>query len=256
VVLGGGFAGVTTALELAKRCTGVLPVDITLISDRNFFLFTPILAEAATGAVETRHVIHPIRPLCTTAGIEFGEMRVELLGTRISPGQMDRFVADPHHGIPCDLDGPLDALVRGAPLGMEREGSFRRLARSRRHGDVVVDVDGSNPNGLADAGNVTFHGGPERLPIEGNFAPCQGATQGAVHSAGHGSYDVVQRRRDEGSLADPIVLAELPLHAVDDRFRYVAEPCVAVAIAVFNSSRGDVLEVVAHGEPSSRGSGV
>ena len=79
VVLGGGFAGVTTALELAKRCAGVLPVDITLISDRNFFLFTPMLAEAATGAVETRHVLHPIRPLCTAAGIEFGEMRVEAI---------------------------------------------------------------------------------------------------------------------------------------------------------------------------------
>jgi NADH dehydrogenase len=77
VVLGGGFAGVTTALELAKRCAGILPVDVTLISDRNFFLFTPMLAEAATGAVETRHVLHPIRPLCTAAGIEFGEMRVD-----------------------------------------------------------------------------------------------------------------------------------------------------------------------------------
>jgi NADH dehydrogenase len=77
VILGGGFAGVTTATELAQGCAGVLPVDITLISDRNFFLFTPMLAEAATGAVETRHVLHPIRPLCTAAGVEFGEMRVE-----------------------------------------------------------------------------------------------------------------------------------------------------------------------------------
>src|SRR5262249_39608833 len=49
VILGGGFAGVTTALELAKRCAGVLPVDITLVSEQNFFLFTPMLAEAATG---------------------------------------------------------------------------------------------------------------------------------------------------------------------------------------------------------------
>jgi NADH:ubiquinone reductase (H+-translocating) len=79
VVLGGGFAGVTAALELAKRCAGALPVDVTLISDRNFFLFTPMLAEAATGAVETRHVLHPIRPLCTAAGIEFGEMKVEAI---------------------------------------------------------------------------------------------------------------------------------------------------------------------------------
>lgn len=79
VILGGGFAGVTTALELAKRCAGVLPVDITLISDHNYFLFTPMLAEAATGAVETRHVLYPIRPLCGAWGIAFGEMSVEAI---------------------------------------------------------------------------------------------------------------------------------------------------------------------------------
>ena len=77
VILGGGFAGVTTAMELAKRCAGVLPVHITLVSEHNFFLFTPMLAEAATGAVETRHVLYPIRHLCGAWGIEFGEMSVE-----------------------------------------------------------------------------------------------------------------------------------------------------------------------------------
>lgn len=77
LILGGGFAGVTAALELAKRCAGVLPVHITLISEQNFFLFTPMLAEAATGAVETRHVLYPIRPLCSEWDIEFGEMSVE-----------------------------------------------------------------------------------------------------------------------------------------------------------------------------------
>jgi NADH:quinone reductase (non-electrogenic) len=77
MVLGGGFAGVTTALELARQCAGVLPVHVTLVSNRNFFLFTPMLAEAATGAVETRHVLYPIRPLCGKWGIEFGEMHVE-----------------------------------------------------------------------------------------------------------------------------------------------------------------------------------
>jgi NADH dehydrogenase len=77
VILGGGFAGVTTALEMAKRCAGVLPIHITLISDQNYFLFTPMLAEAATGAVESRHILYPIRPLCGAWGIEFGEMSVE-----------------------------------------------------------------------------------------------------------------------------------------------------------------------------------
>jgi NADH dehydrogenase len=77
VVLGGGFGGVAAALALARRCAGLLPVRVTLVSDRNYFLFTPMLAEAATGAVETRHVLHPLRPLCTAAGVEFAEMTVE-----------------------------------------------------------------------------------------------------------------------------------------------------------------------------------
>jgi NADH dehydrogenase len=79
LIVGGGFAGISTAVELAKRCAGSLPVHITLISDRNFFLFTPMLAEAATGAVEARHVVYPIRPLCGARGIEFGEMSVEAI---------------------------------------------------------------------------------------------------------------------------------------------------------------------------------
>ena len=77
VVLGGGFGGVAVALALARRCAGLLPVRVTLVSDRNYFLFTPMLAEAATGAVDTRHVLHPIRPLCTATGVEFAEMTVE-----------------------------------------------------------------------------------------------------------------------------------------------------------------------------------
>ena len=79
MILGGGFGGVITALELARRCAGVLPVQITLVSEQNFFLFTPMLAEAATGAVETRHVLYPIRPLCGKWGVEFGEMLVEAI---------------------------------------------------------------------------------------------------------------------------------------------------------------------------------
>src|SRR5258705_13218784 len=79
LILGGGFAGVPAAPELAKRCRGLLPVHITLVSKQNFFLFTPMLAEAATGAVETRHILYPIRPLCGRWGIEFGEMEVEAL---------------------------------------------------------------------------------------------------------------------------------------------------------------------------------
>ena len=48
VVLGGGFAGVTAAQRLEE-----LPeADVTLVSDSNYLLFTPMLAEVASSALE------------------------------------------------------------------------------------------------------------------------------------------------------------------------------------------------------------
>jgi NADH dehydrogenase len=105
VILGGGFAGVTAAIELARRCAGLLPVHITLISDRNYFLFTPMLAEAATGAVETRHVLYPIRPLCGAWGVEFGEMHAEGIDLE------RRRVTVRHHRSPVRQQVHYDRLV-------------------------------------------------------------------------------------------------------------------------------------------------
>jgi NADH dehydrogenase len=105
LILGGGFAGVTAALELAKRCAGLLPVHITLVSNQNFFLFTPMLVEAATGAVETRHILYPIRPLCGRWGIEFGEMQVEGIDLE------RRRVTVRHHRSPLRQQVQYDKLV-------------------------------------------------------------------------------------------------------------------------------------------------
>lgn len=61
VILGGGFAGVTTAAHL-ERLFGADPsVSITLISDTNALLFTPMLAEVAGSSVEATHITSPLR---------------------------------------------------------------------------------------------------------------------------------------------------------------------------------------------------
>ena len=46
VVLGGGFRGLFTALELAGH------TDVTLITEADHFLFTPMLYEYLSGEVE------------------------------------------------------------------------------------------------------------------------------------------------------------------------------------------------------------
>lgn len=60
VIVGGGFA----ALSAAQRLERILPPDqaqLVLISRENFSLFTPMLPEVSSGALDVRHVVTPIR---------------------------------------------------------------------------------------------------------------------------------------------------------------------------------------------------
>lgn len=61
VILGGGFAGVTAAQTLEKRLANDPTVSITLISNTNHLLFTPMLSEVVSGSVEPQHVSTPLR---------------------------------------------------------------------------------------------------------------------------------------------------------------------------------------------------
>ena len=64
VILGGGFAGIKILQQLQKEFQDNIDVDITIVSRDNFFLFTPMLPEVAASAIETRHIITPIRSFC------------------------------------------------------------------------------------------------------------------------------------------------------------------------------------------------
>jgi NADH dehydrogenase len=61
VILGGGFAGVTTAEQLEQLFGADPSVSITLISDTNALLFTPMLAEVAGSSLEATHITSPLR---------------------------------------------------------------------------------------------------------------------------------------------------------------------------------------------------
>jgi NADH dehydrogenase len=60
VIAGGGFGG----FYAARRLERVLPpgsARVTLVSDVNFLLYTPLLPGAAAGTLEPRHVVVPLR---------------------------------------------------------------------------------------------------------------------------------------------------------------------------------------------------
>ena len=63
LILGGGFAGVECTLKLESYFKNNPNIEITLVSEDNFLLFTPMLPQVASGTIETRHIVTPIRTL-------------------------------------------------------------------------------------------------------------------------------------------------------------------------------------------------
>jgi NADH dehydrogenase len=61
LILGGGFGGLYAALEFEKRRES--DFEVTLISQENFFLFTPMLHEVAASDLDLTHIVNPIRKL-------------------------------------------------------------------------------------------------------------------------------------------------------------------------------------------------
>jgi NADH dehydrogenase len=65
LILGGGFAGSYVARLLKKQ-------GATIVSPENFMLFASMLPEAASGTLEPRHIVVPLRPMCPHADLLLG----------------------------------------------------------------------------------------------------------------------------------------------------------------------------------------
>jgi NADH:ubiquinone reductase (H+-translocating) len=72
LIAGGGYAGSLVARMLGRR-------GATIVSPENYMLFTPLLPEAASGTLEPRHVVVPLRLMCRRAELVLG--RVTALDT-------------------------------------------------------------------------------------------------------------------------------------------------------------------------------
>ncbi len=75
VILGGGFAGVECARQLEKEFGNDPEIELVMVSEDNFLLFTPMLPQVASGMIETRHIVLPIRTICKKT--KFYESRIK-----------------------------------------------------------------------------------------------------------------------------------------------------------------------------------
>lgn len=84
LVLGGGFGGVYTAMELEKILASYTNIEVMLINRENFFLFTPMLHEVAASDLDITHIVNPIHKLLRRAKFYVGAVEsIDLPSRRV-----------------------------------------------------------------------------------------------------------------------------------------------------------------------------
>lgn len=73
LILGAGFAGIYTAINLSRRLKKRKDIEITLVDGNRYHLFKPMLHEVATGSVDPTHIIQPIRSVMKGRNFTFVE---------------------------------------------------------------------------------------------------------------------------------------------------------------------------------------
>ncbi len=143
VIVGGGFAGLYTAMELDRRLGHHRSVEIVVLDRRNYFLFPPLLPSVATGAIETRQVTYPFRRIFEATNVVFRKETVESIDVQ------DRIV---HTRADVDEQSP-----RSIGSSATTPWSSRRGATPRRSGRPGWPSTPSSCASSGDAVSVRNH---------------------------------------------------------------------------------------------------
>jgi NADH dehydrogenase len=73
LILGGGFGGLYAARKL-ERALPPHAAKVTVVTDVNFMLYTPLLPGAAAGSLEPRHVVVPLREHLSRTDLLLGKV--------------------------------------------------------------------------------------------------------------------------------------------------------------------------------------
>lgn len=139
VILGAGFGGTYVAKYLCKRAKKG-EIDITIVNKTNYFLFTPLLHEVATGSLTPASVAEPIREIFHGTGMEFfqGMVRtVDMANRRVHvDGNGSR------HTLTYDylvIATGAESNYYGIPGAMENSLPLKSLADAARIRSRIID---------------------------------------------------------------------------------------------------------------------
>lgn len=98
VVLGGGFGGIAAAQRLDRRFRFDDDTVIAVVSDTNFVVYTPMLADVAGGTIEPRHAVPPIRAFLKKAFLREATVQgIDVAGQIVHGTLINGDTADLHY---------------------------------------------------------------------------------------------------------------------------------------------------------------
>ncbi len=140
VILGAGFGGMYVAKRF-KRLAKKGLIELTIINRTNYFLFTPLLHEVATGGLNPRNVAEPIREVFAGTPVRVVQAAVESIDTE------KRIVTVSAHNETTEI--PYDYLViatgaetnyYGIPGASEHTLPLKNLADAARIRSEIIDA--------------------------------------------------------------------------------------------------------------------
>src|SRR5262245_10744030 len=100
LILGGGFGGLYTALQLEKTIARDSDVEVTMVNRDNFFLFTPMLHEVAAGDLDLANIVNPFRKMLQRVNFFNGDVEsIDLIAKKVTV-----FHGNEHHHHDLEYD--------------------------------------------------------------------------------------------------------------------------------------------------------
>jgi NADH dehydrogenase len=141
VILGGGFAGLYTAIHLEKLLRGRQDVEVVLVNKENYFVFQPMLPEVISGNMGILDTVNPIRRLVPRTRLYVRDVERIDHGAKtvtLTPGFGDRPTVLPYDHLVVALGNVTD--FRQIPGLHDHALPFKYLADALRLRDHLIHV--------------------------------------------------------------------------------------------------------------------
>jgi NADH dehydrogenase len=128
LILGTGFGGIHTFLSLHKFFRNENSVEISLIGENDYFLFTPLLHEAATGGINPESIMEPIADIFGHHPMyRFIKGKIKKINTIKKTVEMEDF----------SIEEPFDFLI----IALGAETNFYDIKGAEKYSLVLKNTD-------------------------------------------------------------------------------------------------------------------